>query len=853
MQNKLKIKNRFIKNGIKLTYPLGLESIQKLTYKLGVVYFKRDYSDNITNKINKEEVLINNLSSKQAKDTSPNDLFKNKNINLSKDSSHLELKILIKEKEWKEIWTQKFNKYKNIGKYLPTISDRLSFSYLQERKLNLTSKYSFNNFLSSSKVINYSFKHANKKVDLNSLYKLLKSFFKTLKSLISFPILKNTPKKLKILLFYYIIPNNSILKARKNYQNYIRNDDKLFKDTILRTNLIKIVSRFKMILFISKWKENNNTLKLPNLNNKTNSPSIPLVYKIKEGLLENTNFTNKEIEILKNLGLNISYITEKEKTKIAVFKVDTIQYNLSKLIPFYKNLVTLLFEKDLNPSQDKNNHLKKNIKFLNSNNCVKINKILVNNLLNKLSFNKELNTEKLIENFESLNIGINMDKEKKLIKISSMETNIEKISLEVNISKLQLENSHILNIMKNTSVYKMIQELILIYSELNLLREKIKNQETFKKSYKLNIIYSLNFLNKLILFFIKLRNYKIILGAKQKELNNSIYGQLKNLSFEIEGLEELNLEKLEKFYNNYSNLKINSKLIYILQEKQEIYHYLKLPSIKKVLTLIKEQNFEFSEEPLIMNYSNPYAYKNANLLLITALHSLYRAMLIEHLNKIEGEKYFQKKSPINEIYNMDVKDLKLNDSFKKMRERLENLDSYIVANNSKKNLNILSNIESNNGPSLISLNKIKFKYLISFLEKIFNKKIELELIRLKYPAHNSHILAQVLALSSKNLKFFTIMRKLLYNVNIKHPGFLKHNFNIIPSYLSGIKIRLGGRLSTEKLIPRKTVKTYQIGSIARNKVNYKDNTRVTLKNKRGVYSFTVITSHIFNTNKKIKY
>nr|YP_009912227.1 ribosomal protein S3 [Phallus echinovolvatus]QLD96664.1 ribosomal protein S3 [Phallus echinovolvatus] len=848
MQNKLKIKNV-----IKLTYPLELKPIQKYSYKLKVVYLKRDYSDSITKKINNEEVLINNLSSKQAKDIYPNDLFKNKNINLSKDSSNLELKILIKEKEWKEIWTQKFNKYKNIGKYLPTISDRLSFSYLQERKLNLTSKYSFNNFLSSSKVINYSFQHANKKVDLNSLYKLLKSFFKTLKSLISFPILKNTPKKLKILLFYYVIPNNSILKARKNYQNYIRNDDKLFKDTILRTNLIKIISRFKMILFISKWKENN-TLKLPNLNNKTNSLSIPLVYKIQESLLENTNLTNKkEIEILKNLGLNISNITEKEKQKIAVFKEETIQYNLNKLIPFYKNLVTLLFEKDLNLDKDLNNHLKKNIKFLNSNNCVKINKILVNNLLNKLSFNKDLNTEKLIENFESLNIGIDMDKENKLIKVSSIEANIEKINLEVNISKLQLENSHILNIVKNTSVYKIAQELILIYSELNLLKEKIKNQETFKKNYKLNIIYSLNFLNKLILFFIKLRNYKIILGAKQKELNNSIYGKLENLNFEIEGLEELNLEKLEKFYNDYSNLKINSKLIYILQEKQDIYSYLKLPSIKKVLTLIKEQNFEFSEEPLIMNYSNPYAYKNANLLLITALHSLYRAMLIEHLNKINGEKYFQKKSPINEIYKLDVKDLKLNDSLKIMRERLENLDSYIVVNDSKKNLNILSNIESNNGSSLISLNKVKFKYLISFLEKIFNKKIELELIRLKYPAHNSNILAQVLALSSKNLKFFTIMRKLLYNVNIKHTGFLKHNFNIIPSYLSGIKIRLGGRLSTEKLIPRKTVKTYQIGSIARNKVNYKDNTRVTLKNKRGVYSLTVITSHIFNTNKKIKY
>jgi len=851
MQSKLKIKTRFIENGIKLINPLELISIQKGLPKLEVVYLKRYYSDSIK-KVNKEEVLINKLSSKQAIDSSQDDFNFNKNINISKDSSNSELNFIIKEKEWKEIWNQKFNKYTIIGKYLPTISDRLFFSYLQERKLNLKSKYTFNNFLSSSKIINYSFQHTNKKVDLNSLYKLLKSFFKTLKSLISFPILKNTPNKLKILLFYYVIPNNSILKARKNYKNYIRKDDKLFKDTILRTKLIKIMSRFKMILFISKWKENNNKINLPNLNKKTNSLSIPFAYKIQESLLENTNLTNKKIEILKDLRLNITNITQTEQ-QIAIFNIKTIQYNLSKLIPFYKNLVTLLFEKDLNLFLDKNNHLK-NIK-LNSNNCVEINKILANNLFNKLSLNNELNTNKLIENLDTLNIGIDIDKENKLMKVSSIETNIEK-SLEINISKLQLENSHILNSVTNSSVYQIAQELILIYSELKLLKEKIKNQDTFKKSYKKNIVYSLNFLNKLILFFIKLRNYKIILGAKQKEFSNSIYGNLENLNFDIEGLEELNLENLEKFYNSYSTFKINRNLKNILQEKKEIYNYLNLPSIKEVLTLIKEQNFDFSEEPLIMNYSNPYAYKNANLLLITALHSLYRAILIEDLNKINSDILVSEKChtilPINKLDNFDVKELKLNDSLK-IREHLENLDYNMAACDTKKNLNILSNIESNNGSSLISLNKIKFKYLISFLEKIFNKKIELELIRLKYPAHNSNILAQVLAFSSKRLKFFTIMRKLLYNVNIKHPGFLKHKFNTIPSYLSGIKIRLGGRLSTENVIPRKTVKTYQIGSIARNKINYKDKTRITLKNKRGAYSFTVITSHIFNTNKKIKY
>lgn len=854
MLRNLKIKTRFFGNKIKQISLLELVSTQKGIYDLKVLILKRDYSNNIEKKVNSEKVLLNKLINKETKKNFQADFIFNENINLNKKPSNLELNLIVKEKEWKEIWNQKFNKYKKIGKYLPTISDRLFFSYLQERKLNLKSKYTFNNFLSSSKIVNYSFQ-TNKKVDINSLYKLLKSFFKTLKSLISVPILKITPENLKILLFYYVIPNKTILKAKQNYNKYIRKDDKLFKDTILRTKLIKIMSRYKMILFLSKWKENNNTIKLSNLNNKTSSLSIPLAYKIQESLLENTNLTNQEIEILRELGLSINNISEKEQRKLAIFSIKTVQYNLSKLIPFYKKLVTLLFETDFKLLLE-NNHLK-NIKIFNSNHCIKINKILANNIFNKLSLNKELSIDKLTDTFDILNFRNNIDKEKKLIKISTIENNIEKLSLEINISKLQLEISPILNSLKISSLHKIVLELVLLYSELNSLKEKMKIQDLFKKNYKKDIVYSLTYLNKLVLFFIKLKKYQTVLAAKQKEFSNSNYNNFKFINFKIEGLEELNLENLEKFYNSYSNLKINRKNFNILQEKKEIYNYLNLPSITDILSLIKEQNFEFSEEPLIMNYSNPYGYKNANLLLIIALHSLYRAILIEHLNKttkeekIESEKDLQKKLLINDNYKSNVNELTLKDSLNKIRVHLVNLDHYNGTNESKKNL--ISKVESNNGTSLISLNKIKFKYLISFLEKIFNKSIELELIRLKYPAHNSNILAQILAISSNKLKFFTMMRKLLYNVNIKQPGVLKHNFNIIPSYLSGIKVRLGGRLSTENLIPRKTVKTYQIGSIARNKTNYRELSRITLKNKRGAYSFTVITSHIFNTNKKIKY
>lgn len=151
-------------------------------------------------------------------------------------------------------------------------------------------------------------------------------------------------------------------------------------------------------------------------------------------------------------------------------------------------------------------------------------------------------------------------------------------------------------------------------------------------------------------------------------------------------------------------------------------------------------------------------------------------------------------------------------------------------------------------PTIVSLNKVKFKYLIYILEKLFKKTILLELVKLKYPYHESNILAQVLGLSSKNKNFRTLMIKLLYTANISNPTnkILKQNLSIIPSYLSGLKVKLAGRLITQRVVPRFTVQSFQIGSLARGKINFMNNSRITLKNKRGAFSFTVITSHIFN-------
>lgn len=69
------------------------------------------------------------------------------------------------------------------------------------------------------------------------------------------------------------------------------------------------------------------------------------------------------------------------------------------------------------------------------------------------------------------------------------------------------------------------------------------------------------------------------------------------------------------------------------------------------------------------------------------------------------------------------------------------------------------------------------------------------------------------------------------------------------SYLSGMNIKLAGRLMTQSIRPRFTVQSKQEGSLARVKVHYTEKSRFTGKNKRGAFSFTVSISHVLNASR----
>lgn len=155
-------------------------------------------------------------------------------------------------------------------------------------------------------------------------------------------------------------------------------------------------------------------------------------------------------------------------------------------------------------------------------------------------------------------------------------------------------------------------------------------------------------------------------------------------------------------------------------------------------------------------------------------------------------------------------------------------------------------------PSIIE----KFNLLGNVLVNIFNKPVDLELNRLHVSFTNSTILSKVIGRFSKSRKYKRILDTLLRVARFKSPRSLnryKENETIsniqsksmIPSFMCGLKVRVGGRLLTQSVVPRRTVSIYQRGCLARGKANFVNTHRFTNKNKRGSYSITVTIANLF--------
>jgi hypothetical protein len=165
----------------------------------------------------------------------------------------------------------------------------------------------------------------------------------------------------------------------------------------------------------------------------------------------------------------------------------------------------------------------------------------------------------------------------------------------------------------------------------------------------------------------------------------------------------------------------------------------------------------------------------------------------------------------------------------------------------------------------------KFKLICAILSNKFNKPVELQLIRLHHPYHDSNILVNLLSLNIKNKrKKARVAIQKIYNKkpvknlndpNLKKPALPQATMAeskdlrvttqargtgyLTPAFLSGLNIKIAGRLMGEPIIPRITTKVFGKGASANGKVNYLDVARITKKNRKGAYTIKITSGQNF--------
>src|SRR6266487_3334892 len=150
----------------------------------------------------------------------------------------------------------------------------------------------------------------------------------------------------------------------------------------------------------------------------------------------------------------------------------------------------------------------------------------------------------------------------------------------------------------------------------------------------------------------------------------------------------------------------------------------------------------------------------------------------------------------------------------------------------------------NNSKSLLLNNNYNLNNIFNVLTLFFNKPIELDLIRIYYPYFNTNILVNLLSVFINKIHLRKIVNKFITKI-IKNQSsnIFYTNRNKLLTDISGIRIKVAGRLLTQRIIPRKTIKVISKGALARNKALFLETARFTNKNKRGAFSITISIGH----------
>nr|YP_009715276.1 hypothetical protein [Russula subnigricans]QGK88082.1 hypothetical protein [Russula subnigricans] len=311
--------------------------------------------------------------------------------------------------------------------------------------------------------------------------------------------------------------------------------------------------------------------------------------------------------------------------------------------------------------------------------------------------------------------------------------------------------------------------------------------------------------------------------------------------------------------NKHKEIELENKKQNINSKKADINLQTLIKLSEKIININKSQ----------LNYLN----KNKINLDLSNLDNLNNELTTVNLNKlntliINEQQYIRLISPFNSKLASFTNNIYTftNKPYKQINKNLDNL--YIICKSAFLNMSsIISKPIVSINPNLIKItlfyywkplrkeyynSNLHSKFLIlhynileklvNLLSKLFKKSIELELIRIYSPQNESNILANFTGILSESIKFRNIPMKLFKVSKINK----RFSSNKVPSFLSGIYLKLAGKVLTQKIQKKIKSKVVQIGSLARTRARLININRFVNKNKRGVNSVTVITGHFIN-------
>lgn len=333
-----------------------------------------------------------------------------------------------------------------------------------------------------------------------------------------------------------------------------------------------------------------------------------------------------------------------------------------------------------------------------------------------------------------------------------------------------------------------------------------------------------------------------------------------------------NLPNLKPFLNKEN---MDSSIENMLKKKQNknIFSIKKATKITQLIIKLSD-NIIYTNKSLL-NLLNKNQY-NLNIFNSKKFKYLNKELSNPQINELKSNLIFKNEQEYMKLispFNFKLASISnhiytfTNKSYKQINKNLHNL--YIICKSaflnmssiiSKPIISINSNLikitlfyywkplnrkylQSNLQSKFLILYYYKLENLVKLLSKLFNKSVELELIRIYSPQNDSNILANLIGILSNFIKFRKIHMKLFKVSKTKKKRFNNKN---IPSFLSGIYLKLAGRVLTQKIQRRVKSKIIQKGSLARSNTNLINTNRFVNKNKRGVFSITIKTGHIIN-------